>query len=239
MSGMTDGTSTTPGAMMMKMYFHGSIGTDMLFFASWMPTSTGATVGAAFGLFFLAVLERYLHAFRRACDAGWKKGVVGFSQPTSNGPYLTPSSSSTSTFSLTQDQAPAPQYDIGAAPLNSSETTDEKSKDVMMVSQDSAGGNNVNDGNRFMNALHLPKAVRKNADPLREARWSRPFRFGVDVPRGFLQALQTLIHYLLMLSVMTFNIWWLIAVVLGAGIGETLFGRFGSGGTGGSGGALH
>jgi hypothetical protein len=36
------------------------------------------------------------------------------------------------------------------------------------------------------------------------------------------------------LVVMSFNIWWIISVVLGAGVGEMLFGRFGSGASGGT-----
>lgn len=31
------------------------------------------------------------------------------------------------------------------------------------------------------------------------------------------------------LVVMSFNIWWVMSVVIGAGVGETMFGRFGSG----------
>lgn len=29
---------------------------------------------------------------------------------------------------------------------------------------------------------------------------------------------------------MTFNVWWILSVVLGHGVGEVLFGRFGAGG---------
>jgi len=31
---------------------------------------------------------------------------------------------------------------------------------------------------------------------------------------------------------MSFNIWWILAVVLGSGVGETIFGRFGASGGG-------
>ena len=31
------------------------------------------------------------------------------------------------------------------------------------------------------------------------------------------------------LAVMSFQIWWVIGIVIGAGVGECLFGRFGSG----------
>jgi len=45
---------------------------------------------------------------------------------------------------------------------------------------------------------HLPRAVRVEMLAERRGRWARPWRAGVDIPRGMLQALQTLIHYLLM-----------------------------------------
>ena len=45
---------------------------------------------------------------------------------------------------------------------------------------------------------HLPRAVRGEMLAERRGRWSRPWRAGVDLPRGLLQGLQTLIHYLLM-----------------------------------------
>ncbi|KAH8926942.1 hypothetical protein BT69DRAFT_1258702 [Atractiella rhizophila] len=53
-----------------------------------------------------------------------------------------------------------------------------------------------------------------------------PFIAAHDIPRGLLQILQSGIGYLLMLAVMMGNVWWFIAVLLGLGIGETLFGRF-------------
>ncbi|KIR82409.1 hypothetical protein I305_06790 [Cryptococcus gattii E566] len=83
-------------SMSMKMYFHGTIGGDMLWFASWMPSSAGATVGVCIGLFILAIFERYLIAFRRACDAAWRKGQVGYVRPCSNGPLTSSSAKSTS-----------------------------------------------------------------------------------------------------------------------------------------------
>nr|XP_018259286.1 uncharacterized protein I303_08214 [Kwoniella dejecticola CBS 10117]OBR81444.1 hypothetical protein I303_08214 [Kwoniella dejecticola CBS 10117] len=258
MSGMDDMSSTGSGSMSMKMYFHGSIGTDMLWFASWMPTSAGATVGVCIGLFLLAVFERYLVAFRRACDASWRKGLLGYAKPVSEGYIPSLSSSSGSTSSLnTHTQAQEvltsrrsnngkdqekegyeltiPTTSSYAVPLSSgrdgisfgsapsySPNLDNELNGKEQIS----GRENKQDWNQHY--PHLPKAVRKSLDPGREGRWSRPFRWGVDLPRGLLQALQVLIHYLLMLVVMTFNIWWIISVVVGSGVGEMLFGRFGS-----------
>lgn len=75
---------------------------------------------------------------------------------------------------------------------------------------------------------HLPSAVVGNLDPARVGRWSRPFRPAVDIPRGLMWTFITALHYALMLVVMTFQIWWIISVVVGAGVGEMLFGRFGA-----------
>lgn len=75
---------------------------------------------------------------------------------------------------------------------------------------------------------HLPAAVAGTLDPARVGRWSRPFRPAVDIPRGLMWTFITALHYALMLVVMTFQIWWIISVVVGAGVGEMLFGRFGA-----------
>lgn len=81
---------------------------------------------------------------------------------------------------------------------------------------------------RSRSKSHLPAAVAGTLDPARVGRWSRPFRPAVDIPRGLMWTFITALHYALMLVVMTFQIWWIISVVVGAGVGEMLFGRFGA-----------
>lgn len=61
----------------------------------------------------------------------------------------------------------------------------------------------------------------------RPIRTVEPFMLSHDLPRGVLYALQALLAYLLMLSVMTFQAAYIIAIVLGLGLGEVLFGRLG------------
>ncbi|TFK77222.1 hypothetical protein BDN72DRAFT_33124 [Pluteus cervinus] len=56
-----------------------------------------------------------------------------------------------------------------------------------------------------------------------------PFILAHDGPRAFLHLVQTTLGYLCMLAIMTFNVWFLLAVVLGSAVGELLFGRFMSG----------
>ncbi|KAG8785900.1 hypothetical protein FRC12_017070 [Ceratobasidium sp. 428] len=57
-----------------------------------------------------------------------------------------------------------------------------------------------------------------------------PFELVHDLARGAMQAVQSLIGFFLMLSVMTYNGAFLIAVVLGLGIGEVAFARLGRSG---------
>ncbi|KIR28496.1 hypothetical protein I307_05928 [Cryptococcus deuterogattii 99/473] len=185
MSGMGHMSSTSSNmSMSMKMYFHGTIGGDMLWFASWMPSSAGATVGVCIGLFILAIFERYLIAFRRACDAAWRKGpsvlAVRESQEGSSAPSYTHSQQG-------QTQAQG-QSELGMA---CNPCAEERVAEIERYKEKA-----VETG---VTHSHLPKAVRRSLDPGREGRWSRPFRLAVDIPRGLLQALQTFIHYLLML----------------------------------------
>ncbi|KAA1468598.1 hypothetical protein DENSPDRAFT_476287 [Dentipellis sp. KUC8613] len=63
----------------------------------------------------------------------------------------------------------------------------------------------------------------------RRARIIAPFVASHDITRGALYSLQALLAYALMLAVMTFQAAYVISIVLGLGLGEVLFGRFGTG----------
>ncbi|TFY72644.1 hypothetical protein EVG20_g375 [Dentipellis fragilis] len=63
----------------------------------------------------------------------------------------------------------------------------------------------------------------------RRARIIAPFVASHDITRGVLYSLQALLAYALMLAVMTFQAAYVISIVLGLGLGEVLFGRFGTG----------
>ncbi|KAL5396333.1 hypothetical protein PMIN04_005016 [Paraphaeosphaeria minitans] len=62
-------------------------------------------------------------------------------------------------------------------------------------------------------------------------RWraGNPWRVNIDVPRALLEGIRALIGYLLMLAVMTFNLGFLLVVILGIVVGELILGRYISG----------
>ncbi|KAG7099452.1 hypothetical protein E1B28_001303 [Marasmius oreades] len=71
----------------------------------------------------------------------------------------------------------------------------------------------------------------QSSKPLRTTTFSRtlpPFILTHDIPRGLLYAVQALLGYILMLSVMTFQAAYIISIILGMGAGEMLFGRMGN-----------
>jgi len=53
-----------------------------------------------------------------------------------------------------------------------------------------------------------------------------PFVVAYDVPRGIMQLVLASINFLLMLTVMTFQLSFILAIVIGLGMGEALFGRY-------------
>ncbi|KAG2099235.1 CTR copper uptake transporter [Suillus discolor] len=59
-------------------------------------------------------------------------------------------------------------------------------------------------------------------------RFTPPFIPAHDISRGVMFAAQTLLDYLFMLTVMTFQLGFIFSLGVGLGVGETLFGRFGS-----------
>ncbi|KAJ7218437.1 Ctr copper transporter [Mycena pura] len=76
---------------------------------------------------------------------------------------------------------------------------------------------------------HFADAADASSDsraPLKTpASEAAPFILSNELRRGFFAGLQTTLHYLLMLVVMTFNASYIISVILGVVVGETVFGR--------------
>ncbi|KAJ7314609.1 Ctr copper transporter [Mycena albidolilacea] len=72
----------------------------------------------------------------------------------------------------------------------------------------------------------LPPSEAASAAPASLVTRSRNrFILSHELTRGVLAGLQTTIHYLLMLVVMTFNAAFIISVILGVVVGEIMFGR--------------
>ncbi|KAH9926617.1 CTR copper uptake transporter [Epithele typhae] len=55
-----------------------------------------------------------------------------------------------------------------------------------------------------------------------------PFIPANDLTRGVMHAAQSALHFAIMLALMTFQLAFFISIVIGLGVGEALFGRFGS-----------
>ncbi|KAI0248026.1 CTR copper uptake transporter [Lactifluus subvellereus] len=72
------------------------------------------------------------------------------------------------------------------------------------------------------------KPVSQAAQPQRDSQshWALPLIFAYDVPRGIMQVVLASINILFMLTVMTFQIGFILAIVIGLGVGEALFGRY-------------
>lgn len=59
----------------MLPYLHFTTG-DVLWLQGWVPASPRAMVGACFGLFLLAMFERWLAAMRAVAERQWAKEYV-------------------------------------------------------------------------------------------------------------------------------------------------------------------
>lgn len=57
------------------MYFHGGVGSDVLWFRAWQPTSIWATAGICLAVCALAGFERWLMSLRRILEYDWAHPV--------------------------------------------------------------------------------------------------------------------------------------------------------------------
>ncbi|ETW79597.1 copper transporter [Heterobasidion irregulare TC 32-1] len=84
-----------------------------------------------------------------------------------------------------------------------------------------------------LNSHALPTSreggLQKGPSPLRNFvshRAALPFIPAHDISRGIVHVTQTLLSFLFMLAVMTFQVGFILSIVVGLGVGETLFGRY-------------
>ncbi|KII83723.1 hypothetical protein PLICRDRAFT_119044 [Plicaturopsis crispa FD-325 SS-3] len=77
-------------------------------------------------------------------------------------------------------------------------------------------------------SVGLPQA--NGRTPLLRVRKAPPFIAAHDVARGVMQIAQSALGYAFMLTVMTFQLGFIMSLLVGLGVGEMLFGRFTSAG---------
>jgi len=151
----------------MEMFFHFAP-IDHLLFKTWQPSSAGALGGACVGIFFFAILERFLAAWYRYKEAQWRIAAGN------------------ALVAVAQD---CPCDDPKQSPS---------------LTEEAASGNRVTTGPRGLIA---------------------PFVLSRELARGGLMSFHSLISYVLMLIVMTFNAGFILSLVIGLGVGEFLVGR--------------
>ncbi|VDB95694.1 unnamed protein product [Peniophora sp. CBMAI 1063] len=62
--------------------------------------------------------------------------------------------------------------------------------------------------------------------PTKIPRTALPFIAAHDLPRGLITAILALLGFLFMLAVMTYQVGFILSIVIGLGVGEALFGRY-------------
>lgn len=154
-------------SVMMVPYLHFT-GGDYLIFKSLSPTTTGQLAGASIVLFFFALIERGLAAFRSYLEAYWERRTQALSSR--DGTQIETSSNT--------------HFLLKSSPYTGAKST---------------------------------------------YRTFPSFTPSHDIPRGIFHAFQAFIGYGLMLAVMTFQAAYIIAILIGLGVGEVIFGRFSAG----------
>ncbi|GAA5959829.1 hypothetical protein JCM3765_000116, partial [Sporobolomyces pararoseus] len=67
------------------------LGASNLWFNSWTPTTAGSTFGACLGLFFLAILSRFLSAVKTCAEIAWAQSLRSDHRTLSSTPPTPPS----------------------------------------------------------------------------------------------------------------------------------------------------
>jgi len=152
---MDDAMSLASGSML--TYLHFTIG-DVLWFQGWVPQNNGAMFGTCFGLFLLALVDRWVAACRAMMEVHWvKRAQLAY--------------------------------------------TNKLNAEGKRVSPQTVSG------------VFL-------------MRRSPPFILAHDIVRGVMHAGQAALTFAFMLAVMTFQVGFILSIVIGLGVGEALFGRY-------------
>ncbi|TFK37212.1 Ctr copper transporter family-domain-containing protein [Crucibulum laeve] len=99
------------------------------------------------------------------------------------------------------------------------------------MNRPSTSGSAANEEKPPLKSTTVPASVARQNSITRTItmRTVSPFIASHDITRGVLHALQTALGFSFMLAVMTYNVAFILSLVIGLGVGETLFGRYGAG----------
>lgn len=211
MAGMTDSTTSTASTTTqtdsdmttMMNVFHTGLG-DSLFWTSWKPTTKVAYAFTFFALVLLGMASRALSAY----IIRWDRTVRATNVHKARSIIIRPNTQARVSINESQSMT------------NESPETVKESKELYTsTSRPSSVGESrigTDDDVRTWSAASRGDQVDKIANA---------WRISVDVPRGFLQFLSHGLGFLMMLAVMTGNVGYFFAVLVGVFLGEVAFGR--------------
>ncbi|KAL6798834.1 Ctr copper transporter family protein [Trichoderma sp. SZMC 28013] len=202
------------GGMGMSSVFSTNIRVT-LFFTEWTTTTVAAYVGTIIFLFCLTIFNRFLGALRFQTERAWS------GQIRSRNLLSTPPVGRNRRALFKAKASPIPTYILRQNNPEVDPLTSEESGDEWSTSRDQSD-----------KRISIRK-IFGNWQP------SAPWSLKKDGIRAIMEFTRTLIGYLLMLAVMTFNIGIFLAILIGILVGELIFGRYTQGSEGWQEGACH
>jgi len=190
------GMDNSTTAAMMHTAFTTSLGSANLWFQGWTPTSAAATFGAALGLFFLAVLSRVLAAVKVCAEAAWATSLAHHAARQGRRGPISLAADADAGSPALQDQDDDKASQLDPAPAPSYP----------------------------LSTAASPSSPSRG--PSSPTLYSPPFLLAIDLPRALLFGLQAFVAYLVMLAVMTYNVYFFVAILLGLMAGELAVGRY-------------
>ncbi|KAF5361227.1 hypothetical protein D9757_013218 [Collybiopsis confluens] len=120
-----DGSMSLASGSMLP-YLHFTIGGDILWFQGWVPQTKGSMLGACFGLFLLALVERWITSCRRLMEAFWaQRAQIAYTNKLKETKQIAPAASVKNALMMRRAPPFIPAHDlvrgimhIGQAALN-------------------------------------------------------------------------------------------------------------------------